>query len=273
LKSNSLLIFFIGFLAFFSINVFSAEEDKGLRVYEDSEVFSIAVDADNTSPFKIHIDGVNYSIGLVDPADPLATKYRLKHPDGTVKALKKFSELRHCDANTMVIIKSWDGEQTCPAGYAAFAIDDPASEVKNSIALACCPLPKSDILSASNVKREKECGADEVATGCFPTGGSFHDAKFICSAINTTKYKLDSEKTTCYLGSGAAGRGGAASCHTPPETVSALIGRAPFGSDACVGSPYGALITKKTGKNCSNMKGRLLRYRDTNQPVVMFPPE
>ena len=267
----ALLVFFVMCTA----SVALADQDIGLTIRSDGEDIPIAVGSAASSPLKIYKNGTVYGIQLVNVGDSSATKMIIKLPSGATKAWKRFSLV--CDSSTLVVIYSRNSPNAlhCPSGYAAFGIDDTTSANPNYIALACCPLPKSDILVGSPTNRGKSCQPNEVATGCVATGGNGSDADFICTSIDTSKYKLDADKNTCYLQSGgaAAGRGGAAECYTPPTTVNALLGTEPFGIDLCVGSPYGALIVSKNGRNCDQNKSRVLRNKATGQPVQMFPPE
>jgi hypothetical protein len=68
------------------------QQDIGLKLRDDNEDVPIAVkpEASSTSPLKVHKNGVNYGIELVDVNHPMATKARVKLPSGEIKALKKF---------------------------------------------------------------------------------------------------------------------------------------------------------------------------------------
>ncbi len=258
---------------FFALLPLSSQDlDIGLRIYEDNKIIPIAVKEDDSTKLKIRKNGTTYSIQLVDPESPSATKI-LTRIDSKDMAWKKYSLLTLCDSSNIVFIVSWMGRQSCPPGYAAFAIDDPVWQFHNSITLACCPLPHSDILTNRSHDRGKSCGSNEVTTGCYPTGGEYRDANFICTEINTSLYTLGEAKTTCYLGRGYAGQGSAERCYTPIPTVEAILGIWQFGADACVGDPYGSLITEKTSRYCSDMKAKRLFYKDTGKPAPMFPSE
>jgi hypothetical protein len=161
-----------------------------------------------------------------------------------------------CNATTI----RWARETSqCPAGYAAFALDD-AKETS----IACCPLPAADIFAADlPVVRTSTCAAGEVAVGGSANGG------LLCQKINLGRYALAPMRPTCYYGSGAAGGSGSQACSAPPVTLQAMATK--FGSDACLPVPYGALITShnKNGK-CADANASVLFFRDTGMVVPMF---
>lgn len=156
---------------------------------------------------------------------------------------------------TTANIKFAVGTVNCPKYYAAYTIDD--GKQPN---LGCCPLPIKDILGKEPGTPKQTCAGDEVATGT--AGGSL-----VCTKINTAKYKLAPAKTTCYVGSGASGGSGAGPCGAPNVTLQALVST--MGSDACIGSPFGSLITSYTGKNCGDTAAAQLLYVKDGQPVPM----
>ena len=130
--------------------------------------------------------------------------------------------------------------------------------------LGCCPLPARDILAKGDaVLRGAQCGPDEVATGA--NGNSL-----MCSKINTAKYRLGPAQTSCYVGSGVSGSSGSANCGLPSATLQAMSSA--FGSDGCIGSPFGSLIVARTGKNCGDVQAAQLFFSQNNQPVPMFLP-
>jgi len=43
-----------------------------------------------------------------------------------------------------------------------------------------------------------------------------------------------------------------------------------YGTDACVPSPFGGLMSHLRGKNCASMGVSVLKFADTGQPVPMF---
>lgn len=148
-------------------------------------------------------------------------------------------------------------ESKCPAHYAAYTADD-SREYK----IACCPLPARDILSESEpVERGQRCESNEIATGASASG-------LICTKINTKRYKLDSARASCYVGDGASGGQNATPCGTPSATLQAMV--ATFGSDACIGNPFGSLIVGRTGKYCRDVTSSQLQYKDSGAAVKMF---
>ncbi len=148
-------------------------------------------------------------------------------------------------------------ESQCPANYAAYTADDS----KNFI-VGCCPLPARDMLVREPaVLRGAQCGANEVATGASNSG-------LLCSKLNTARYKLSAPQATCYIGEGFSGFSGSTTCSVPTVTLQALVSH--FGSDGCIGVPYGSLIIARNGKNCSNVFGVQVLYNDTGAPVAMF---
>ncbi len=161
-----------------------------------------------------------------------------------------------CNATTI----RWARETSqCPAGYAAFSLDD-AKETS----IACCPLPAADIFTADvPTVRVSTCATGEVAVGGSANGG------LLCQKINLTRYALAAMQPTCYYGSGAAGGSGSQVCSAPPVTLQAMATK--FGSDACLPVPYGALITShnKNGK-CADAHASVLFFRDTGMVVPMF---
>ncbi|RLE37229.1 hypothetical protein DRJ17_07005, partial [Candidatus Woesearchaeota archaeon] len=61
--------------------------DCGLRVYDGTQIVNIACQptyctGDSISPLRMHKDGENLAIGLVDVADPKASKIRIQTPAG-----------------------------------------------------------------------------------------------------------------------------------------------------------------------------------------------
>lgn len=146
---------------------------------------------------------------------------------------------------------------SCPKHYAAFTADDGSSPN-----FGCCPLPAKDILSKEPAQnRGTNCLTDEIITGV--NGGSV-----MCTKINTKRYKLAASSNTCYAGSGASGGSGSAACGVPNATFQALIAK--FGSDACIGQPYGSLIVSRTGKNCTDVRSSELQYKTDGQSVKMY---
>lgn len=161
-----------------------------------------------------------------------------------------------CDATSIFFARAG---QKCPANYAAYTADDGSSAL-----LGCCPLPAGDILlSQEPVARSSNCQADEVATGVV-SGRTLY-----CSKIDTTKYKLSSPAKTCYNGSGASGGDGSSKCGGPSATLKALVAK--FGSDACMGFPYGSLIVRNSGKDCGDISAAVLTKVD-GTPLQMFAP-
>ena len=67
------------------------DEDIGLRMFDGVSVDSAAVKAGAASPMKVYRDGQAYGVLLVSPADPKATKTRVKMADGTIQAIKKYT--------------------------------------------------------------------------------------------------------------------------------------------------------------------------------------
>jgi hypothetical protein len=65
--------------------------DIGLRVYDGTEIVTIACEPEGTltSPLRIAKNGVLYGIVLVEPSDPAASKLKIQTSSGT-KALRKF---------------------------------------------------------------------------------------------------------------------------------------------------------------------------------------
>jgi hypothetical protein len=145
----------------------------------------------------------------------------------------------------------------CPAHFAAYAADD-ADNPK----LTCCPLPVKNILKSDPAQARQTCLSDEVATGV--SGGSL-----MCTKINTDKYRLGPAVRSCYIGSGSSGSSGAGTCTVPPGTMAAM--NQFFGSDACVGMPYGALIVSWTGDDCGDVQSAQLFDNATSQPIIMHP--
>ncbi|MDD4295042.1 MAG: hypothetical protein PHP69_05980 [Candidatus Omnitrophica bacterium] len=268
MDAKRLIISFLSILITFTV---FADEDIGLRIRDNGDTVPIAVNPESTStsPLKIHKGNTDYGIELVEPDSSAATNAKIKLSNGDIKALKRFSQPVICNSSNIVIIDSRSGNVSCPDGYAGFAIDDTTYSSPYYIAMACCPLPDPSILTGSEKYRDSSCSSNEVATGCY----NGRNGKFKCRQIDTTKYTLGSKKTTCYLGHGASGSSGTGQCHTPNQTIRAIIGRSPFGSDACVGNPYGGIIVEKTYKNCGDMKARAIYDKSTGQPIEMFPED
>lgn len=161
-----------------------------------------------------------------------------------------------CNSST---IRWARGSSQCPAGYAAFALDD-AEETS----LACCPLPASDILTAdAPIVRTSTCLTGQIAIGGSANGG------LLCQNINLTRYALSPMRPMCYYGSGAAGGSGAQICTAPPVTLQAMVAK--FGSDACLPVPYGALVTSHNNNGkCADANASVLYFKDTGMVVPMF---
>ena len=66
--------------------------DAGLRVFDGTQNVRIACQptyCDTVPPLRIRKDGVNYAVGLVDEADPNASKLKIQTPSG-VKYWRKY---------------------------------------------------------------------------------------------------------------------------------------------------------------------------------------
>ena len=165
-----------------------------------------------------------------------------------------------CNSSNIKFIGGGSSETSCPKNYAAFSADDARSP-----RFGCCPLPARDILSGDPpATRLNNCAADEIVTGV--SGNSLS-----CTRINTKRYRLGSTTPTCYNGSGASGGDGAASCGAPTATLQALV--QPFGSDACLGFPWGSLMVRWSGKECRDVSAAQVFYVDSGAPVQVFATE
>lgn len=167
--------------------------------------------------------------------------------------------LKPQQCSTANIKYAQNGTENCPEDFAAYAVDDDKHP-----RLACCPLPVRDILLKNTVGTPRgTCGPDQIGTGVA-------NGVLVCSKINTAKYKLGQAAVNCYVGHGASGSSGAGPCGAPNVTLQAMV--SVFGTDACLGQPFGALITSWTGKNCGDTTSRQLFYAKDNQPVPMNLP-
>jgi hypothetical protein len=159
-----------------------------------------------------------------------------------------------CSASTIKFVGK-DG--LCPAGSAAYAADDARDTL-----LTCCPLPALDILAAGDpVARGGQCGTNEVAVGVSSN-------QLLCAPINTARYRLQPQVTTCYYGSGSSGGKGAAQCSAPSATIAAMTTQ--YGTDACIPVPFGGLITKRTSKYCRDVSAAQLVFSADGKLVPMF---
>lgn len=181
--------------------------------------------------------------------DPNEPKDDFDVNDGGLKIL----DAKICDSSNIKIIS---GTGTCDAHSAAYAADD-----ARTATIACCPLPSQNMLKPGTKPGSGGgCQAGDVIVGL--SGGAA-----VCATINTAAFKLGPKQTTCYAGSGASGGKGASSCSAPAGTATAMT--ATFGSDSCLPTPFGGLITYIGGKNCANISFRSVTKSD-GSPVQMY---
>ena len=166
---------------------------------------------------------------------------------------------KQCNATTLVRAA---GANKCPDNYGVFGIDDPTRQV-NYGAMACCPLPATDILQGAEVSRSGSCGANEILIGN-------NNGQLTCRAINVAKYKLVAAQV-CYFGDGASGRGSAQRCSAMGAVPAAFtpITSGMMGSDGCLNYPWGSLSISQTGSDCSDQSAMTLRKAD-GSPIEMF---
>jgi hypothetical protein len=211
------------------------------------------------------------SSGGPDPAAtespvPASTEFPSRGTNGTIEQTQSAGGLS--EDNSVVDIRPqlctaanifFAGEGTqCPKNYAAFSADD-----GNSARFGCCPLPSGDMLmaNATAAQRQGQCGPDEVATGVV-------SGRMIwCSKINTQVYKIGPVTKSCYNGSGSSGGSGSSKCTAPGQTLNALTSK--FGSDACLGYPFGSLMVKNSGKDCKDISAVAITKLN-GSPVQMY---
>ena len=151
-----------------------------------------------------------------------------------------------------------DNSGQCPANNAVIGLDDS----RDHSALACCPLPATDILTDIKTTRSYACGSDEVITGV----SSY--ATFTCTKINVDVYKLSGANQACYFGSGSGGRGSAARCSLPGG-YGVIDSR--YGGDGCIASTFGGLMVYQYGVDCSS-QGSVTLEKLNGAAVQMFAP-
>ena len=96
-----------------------------------------------------------------------------------------------------------------------------------------------------------------------------HAGGVVCAKINLVRYKLDLASATCYYGSGQSGGMGAVTCPILPSATAIAMVRQ-YGTDVCVPSPFGGVMSYIRGKNCASMGASVLKFSDTGLPVPMF---
>jgi hypothetical protein len=160
---------------------------------------------------------------------------------------------------------------SCPDGHAIYGIDDPSSK-QNAGAMACCPLPASDILVGEPQTRAGgTCTTNEVMVG--NSAPSRSNISAICRSINTSRYKLVPAEV-CYFGDGSTGRGSAVKCETKgaiPSAFDAISGnQSVMGIDGCLNFPWGSLsVAQRDGSSCSDQSAMQLLLLD-GTTVKMF---
>lgn len=183
----------------------------------------------------------------------------------------------------------------CPPNYAAygnFLIGGSRYKSGPEIRVlpSCCPLPANDILLDEHVESADYCPENHVSTGgktrCDSQGGAVYvedcTYRFRCTKINTSRYKLSSPQKGRYWGYGANYwmKNPLLMKSDIPAAIRLGIGRLDYYSWAqrgCVGTPYGALLSSKTGKRCSKHGYKQLLYKGIegdppeDTPVRMFP--
>lgn len=181
--------------------------------------------------------------------------------------------------------------EACPAQHAMFSFQDPAgSRTPTTIETCgtCCPVPTDALIESNVTFTYNDCGDQRVVTGGRAMGA---ERQLRCTAVNTAVYRLGPELGgVFYLMPGASaasgGRGapGVAWESLPPGLRYQLLRientprqpypqegfyRAAFSETQCIPFP-GALMTRKSSKQCGDMAARALLLLN-GTPVPMFP--
>lgn len=174
----------------------------------------------------------------------------------------------------------------CPTHHAIVGLypvlGDPDGPSNIPVSGFCCPLPP-DALSEEHVEDTEACPEDYVATGSRIDEQYFLDLRdserdvsnfmqsyrqiLRCTKINTKRYSLSEPSPLVYWGlTTHFGRmfEKRISRSQIPIGLRYGIGRTTryhWARDGCVTYPFGSLLTKKTGKECSQLFSRQLLYR------------
>jgi hypothetical protein len=202
--------------------------------------------------------------GKGEPGDPTSTTNPTNEeiqtqttPTGTTGTITTDDGVIAPQVCNQASIQFISAGQNCAPHAAAYAADD-----AKSTQLACCPLPTRDILGKDPPQaRPGQCNTDEIITGITA------ERTYNCTKINTVKYKLGPVTPSCYVGDGASGGNGVSGCGAPGPTMTAMTAR--YGSDACLGFPFGSLIVRNTGKYCRDISAVLLMDL-SNNPIPMY---
>ncbi len=181
--------------------------------------------------------------------------------------------------------KSWQitTREICPAGYGIMASDSfgpyrfgPPGYV--SLNPHCCRLPFDDILTDKHIVNIIEkCPEGTIMTSGMDICGAHCTVR--CTYINTDKYYLGPEKPAIYVedpeeeGVGGQGSSKKIMLNLVPAALRDVVTRwtfTEFGTDGCVGDPYGSLLVRKSQRQCSGMFYRQLFYKD-GTPVPVLP--
>ncbi len=173
----------------------------------------------------------------------------------------------------------------CPANYAVFGTDDGHGAQEPAaveVHARCCKLPADDILTGEHLyDLTDSCPEHYVLTGgSIPHCG--RNCTIRCTRINTAKYMLGPKAQAFYWKiesrNPSSGRGGAKQIrlHNLPAAIrDALSFNYPNSTepddDGCVGIPFGSLLVEKIDSKCAGHFYRQLLFRETGEPVRMFP--
>ena len=174
----------------------------------------------------------------------------------------------------------------CPESYAILGAEEGSREgrLRYAVDANCCPLPATDILGNEHVAVEESCPENFVMTGTLRQDESCADCplKNRCTKINTERYQLSAARPGRYWGNGFSGRFQKERLQASDIPVGIRYGvtrtnYSDWSTDGCIGSPMGALLTKRVGKKCDDSDYRELLYRGipgdppAGTPVLMFP--
>lgn len=186
----------------------------------------------------------------------------------------------------------------CPPHHAIFGTDDAGGEHSQGpgryvpLIAACCPLPRSDILTDEHLYSVSEdCPDGYVMTGT-TASGCLDFCEVRCTRVNGDRYRLGVPVPSAYWSrTGSMVRGGfggarkVALDEIPGAIRVGIMRRAISGGppraqaewsdrwaddDGCIGIPFGSLLVGKRKKSCDGFIFRQLLTKD-GRPVQMFP--
>lgn len=150
------------------------------------------------------------------------------------------------------------------------------SSKKVGVIPVCCPLPAPDILTDEHHWVFEHCPANSVVTGSDVTcGGEFRgvdsfgevcERRIRCTRVNTVRYQLG-ERTGGAIWGNSSNQW-QESMHflkaSIPASIRYALGRYNryyWGTNGCVGYPFGSLLVEKRGGLCRGQRFQSLEYQ------------